>query len=77
MQAFDSFISPSLGFDGDILILAIPILSRPPGSKTMSDPSAGASAITLKWQVESTSQPDSSKESQENHGELDERDQNQ
>jgi hypothetical protein len=44
MQALDSFISPVPGFDGDILISAIPILAWSPGDEPTSDPSVGASA---------------------------------
>jgi hypothetical protein len=51
MQALDNFISPIPGFDGDILILAIPVSARPPGDESTSDPSAGASASALKTQV--------------------------
>jgi hypothetical protein len=48
----DSFISPIPGFDGDILIPAIPILNRPPGDEPMSDPSVEASVITLKTRAD-------------------------
>jgi hypothetical protein len=51
MQVLDSFISPVLGFDGDIPIPAILVLDRPPGDESMSDPSVGASASTLKTRV--------------------------
>jgi hypothetical protein len=44
----DRFISLIPGFDGDIPILAIPISAQPPGNESMSDPSAEASASTLK-----------------------------
>jgi hypothetical protein len=46
MKVLDSFISPIPRFDGDIPILAIPVLAQPP-----SDPSAGASASGLKTGV--------------------------
>jgi hypothetical protein len=50
MQALDSFISPIPGFEGDILIPAIPILARPPGSESINDPSARANAsISKSW----------------------------
>jgi hypothetical protein len=45
MQALDNFISPVPGFDGDILILAIPVLARPLGDEPTSGPSAGANAL--------------------------------
>jgi hypothetical protein len=48
MQALDSFISLVPRFDGDILILAIPVLARPPRDESMSDPSVGASACAIK-----------------------------
>jgi hypothetical protein len=48
MQALESFISPVPGFDGDILILAIPVSTWPPGDKSMSDPSTEVSASALK-----------------------------
>jgi hypothetical protein len=48
MQVLDSFISPIPSFDGDILILAVPVLARPPGDEPTSDPSTGASAGTVK-----------------------------
>jgi hypothetical protein len=51
MQDLDSFISPILGFEGDILILAIPILARPPGSEAIDDPSTGSSVSALKTQT--------------------------
>jgi hypothetical protein len=44
MQALDNFIFPVPGFDGDILILAVPVLARSPGNEPVSDPSIGASA---------------------------------
>jgi hypothetical protein len=44
MQALDSYISPLPSSDGDILILIVPVLARPPSDETMSDPSIGASA---------------------------------
>jgi hypothetical protein len=48
MKALDNFISPVPHFDDDIPIPTISILARPPGDESMSDPSAGASASTLK-----------------------------
>jgi hypothetical protein len=44
MQALDSFISPIPSFNGDILILAVPVLAWSPGDEPMSDPSASASS---------------------------------
>jgi hypothetical protein len=44
MQALDNFISPIIGFDGDILIPAVPFSAWPPGDESVSDPSTGASA---------------------------------
>jgi hypothetical protein len=51
MQALDNFMSLIPGFDGDILIPAVPVLARPPGDEPMSDTSIGASASALKTQV--------------------------
>jgi hypothetical protein len=51
MQALNSFISPILGFDGDIPILAILVLGRSPGDELMSDPSVGARASSSKARV--------------------------
>jgi hypothetical protein len=51
MQALDSLIYPIPGFDSDVLILAIPISTRPPGNEFASDPFVGASASTIKTQV--------------------------
>jgi hypothetical protein len=51
MQALDIFISPVPGFNGDIPILAIPALVRPPGDQPTSDPSVGASANASKTQA--------------------------
>jgi hypothetical protein len=51
MQALDSFISPVLGFDGDIPIPDIPVSAWPAGDGSMSDPSIAASANTLKTQA--------------------------
>jgi hypothetical protein len=48
MQTLDSFISPILGFEGDIPILAIPVLTRSPSGESAIDPLAGASARALK-----------------------------
>jgi hypothetical protein len=48
MQDLDNFISPVPGFDGKILILAIPVSAQPPGDEPASDPSAGASANASK-----------------------------
>jgi hypothetical protein len=48
MQALDNFISHVPGFDGDIPLLAILILARPPGDEPKSDPSTGASASASK-----------------------------
>jgi hypothetical protein len=45
MQALDNFISPIPGFNGDVPILTMPILTQPPGNESVSDtPHAGASA---------------------------------
>jgi hypothetical protein len=51
MQALDNFISTVPGFDGDILILAVPILAQPPGDELASDPSTRASASATKTRV--------------------------
>jgi hypothetical protein len=51
MQALDNFISPVPGFDGDIPISAVLVLAQPPAYEPMSDPSTGASAISLKTRV--------------------------
>jgi hypothetical protein len=48
MQALDSFISPVPGFNGYILIPAIPVLAQPPGDESTSDPSTEAGASALK-----------------------------
>jgi hypothetical protein len=48
MQALDSFISPVPDFDGDIPILAVPVLVWPPGDEPVSVPSIGASASDSK-----------------------------
>jgi hypothetical protein len=44
MQDLDSFISPIPGFEGDILILTIPISAHSPGSEAIEDSSTGSSA---------------------------------
>jgi hypothetical protein len=51
MQALDNIISPISGFDGDILILAIPVSAQFPGDESVGDPSARASASASKTQV--------------------------
>jgi hypothetical protein len=56
MQALDSFISPIPGFEGDILILAIPVLTWSPSGESANDPSAEVSSRALKtrtgkWKV--------------------------
>jgi hypothetical protein len=51
MQVLDSFISPVPNFDSDILILAIPVLARPPGDESTSDPSARAGVGASKTRV--------------------------
>jgi hypothetical protein len=51
MQALDSFISPIPSFEGDILISIVPVLARPPGGESNSDPTAGASANASKTWV--------------------------
>jgi hypothetical protein len=51
MQALGSFISPVLGFDGDILILAILVSTRPPREKPASDPFAGGNASASETQA--------------------------
>jgi hypothetical protein len=43
MQDLDNFISPIPGFEGDILIPAIPISARDPGVESSEDPSARSS----------------------------------
>jgi hypothetical protein len=80
MEVLDNFISPVPGFDGDIPIPVIPISARPPGDESMSDPSVGASASTLKTQFgkgKVTANPTPKKKSQETHGEIYRWDQNQ
>jgi hypothetical protein len=44
----DNFISPIPGFNGDIPIPAIPVLTQPPGDESTSDPSARVGASALK-----------------------------
>jgi hypothetical protein len=51
MQALDNFISHVPNIDGDIPISAVLILAWPPGDEPMTDPSAGASASSLKARV--------------------------
>jgi hypothetical protein len=51
MQDLDSFISPIPGFQGDILISAIPISTRPPGGEANDDPSVGSIADASKTQA--------------------------
>jgi hypothetical protein len=46
MQDFDSFILPILGFEGDVLIPAIPILACDLGAEPSEDPPTGSSAST-------------------------------
>jgi hypothetical protein len=48
MQALDSFISPILGFKGDIMIPTILVLARSPGGEFINDPSTRASADASK-----------------------------
>jgi hypothetical protein len=48
MQALDSFISPVLSFEGDILILAVSVTTRPLGDEQVTDPPTGASASASK-----------------------------
>jgi hypothetical protein len=48
MHALDSFTSLVPSFDGSIPILAISVSALPPSDESMSDPSIGASANTLK-----------------------------
>jgi hypothetical protein len=52
MQGLDSFISPIPGFEGDIPIPAIPVLTQSPSSESASDLSAGASAGSSKTQTD-------------------------
>jgi hypothetical protein len=42
MKALDSFITPVPGFDGDVPILAVLVLTQPPGDESSSDPFVGA-----------------------------------
>jgi hypothetical protein len=51
MKALDSFISPIPDLDGDIPILVIPVLTRPPSDEPVSGPSTGASASASKTQA--------------------------
>jgi hypothetical protein len=51
MQALDSFISPIPRFEGDILILTIPVSTRSPSGESVNDPSAGASVGASKTQT--------------------------
>jgi hypothetical protein len=48
MQALDSFIAHVPNFEGDLLILAIPLSARPFNSRTTEDPTIGTSADTLR-----------------------------
>jgi hypothetical protein len=48
MQALDNFISPTHGFDGDVLILATQVLAGPPSDESASDPTAKAGVSASK-----------------------------
>jgi hypothetical protein len=79
MQALDIFISPIPNFDGDISILAVPVLARPPGDEPVSDPSIKASASTSKtWASNkiATANPTPQKKAKESHGQIFKQDQN-
>jgi hypothetical protein len=45
------------GFDGDVLILAITVSAQPPGDKSASDPSTGASASKTRASKQNACQP--------------------
>jgi hypothetical protein len=46
MHDLDSFILPIPGFEGDVLISAIPISACDPGTEPFEEPLAGSSAST-------------------------------
>jgi hypothetical protein len=80
MQALDSFISPIPGFDGDILIPAVPVLAglleMSPRVTPLQVPVPAPQRLGL-VPTESNCQSDSSKERPKDHGEICSRDQNQ
>jgi hypothetical protein len=51
MRVLDNFISPIPDFEGDILILAIPILAWTPSAELANDASVGPSARSLRTQA--------------------------
>jgi hypothetical protein len=51
MQALDSFTTPVPGFNGDVPILAIPILTRPPGDESINDPSIGVNTSASRTRI--------------------------
>jgi hypothetical protein len=57
MQNLDSFISPISGFEGDILVPAIPILARDPGAESSEDPSARSNASALRTRAYKRKEP--------------------
>jgi hypothetical protein len=72
MQALDSFISPIHGFDRDVPILAIPVLTQSLGNEITSDPSAGVVPALqgLGWANERLPLTRLLRKSQEVHGEI-------
>jgi hypothetical protein len=50
MQDLDSFISPILGFEGDIPIPAIPISAHDPSVESSEDPSTRSNASASRTQ---------------------------
>jgi hypothetical protein len=57
MQDLDSFTSPILGFESDILIPAIPVLARAPGVKNSQCPSTRSGAGTSRTQASKRKAP--------------------
>jgi hypothetical protein len=51
LQALDNFIAPIPGFEGEMPILAVPILARTPSAESVITTSKGPSARSLKTQA--------------------------
>jgi hypothetical protein len=51
LQALDNFIAPIPGFEGEMPILAVPILARTPSAESVITTSKGPSAGSLKTQA--------------------------
>jgi hypothetical protein len=51
MQALNNFISPIIGIDGDIPMIAVPVSAQSPSDEPTSDPSTRASASGSTTQV--------------------------